>query len=85
MRIRSNPEWEGDDPVEMMIEEGRKSLLEKGVLADAIVTEADEEKAIRYSLESSNSGDLLVMLAIPNLAIPIIKTYLKGKTSLSMI
>ncbi len=80
MRIRSNPEWEGDDPVEMMIEEGRKSLLEKGVLADAIVTEADEEKAIRYSLESSNPGDLLVMLAIPNLAIPIIKTYLKGKS-----
>ncbi|NTW10582.1 MAG: cyanophycin synthetase [Chlorobiaceae bacterium] len=75
-RVLKNPEWAGNDPEGEMIGYTRSRLLSEGVQPDAILTEKDPEKAIHLILQSAEPGDLVVLLAEPRLAIPLLKKRL---------
>ncbi len=77
-KLKHNLIWGKDDPIGTMLEESRKSLVEEGVNEKAISVEADQEEAIRVSLNTTKAGDLLVLLTEANIAIPVIDAVKHG-------
>jgi len=74
--VRKASDWQGEDPLGRMLDHGRRCLLATGVAPEAIALEADPALAVRRALEGAQSGDLLVLLADPWLALPVIEQFL---------
>ena len=74
----SNPEWAGGDPEANVLEYSRSGLIAQGVPPEVIQTEKDPEKAIHMILQSAEPGDLVVLLAEPSLALPLLKKRQAG-------
>jgi cyanophycin synthetase len=71
-RIAQSTDWSGDDPCDTMLKYFHNSLHEAGVSDDRMLLEPDKAKAIRAGLAMSEAGDLLVLMAEPGLALPIV-------------
>ena len=71
-RVRACADYTGDDPVRAMLTSARELLTGSGVAAERIRTESDPRRAIRVALESARPGDLVVLLAEPAEALPVI-------------
>ncbi len=68
----------GDDPVATALTTNRGHLLEAGVPAASIRTAPDAAPAIRATLERARPGDLVVLLAKHEYALPVIDAVLSG-------
>jgi UDP-N-acetylmuramyl tripeptide synthase len=69
--IEGNPEWAGPDPQQKMLDHFRQKLLSAGAPADGITTFSDRAQAIRAGLDRAVSGDLLLVLAPPEVALSV--------------
>ena len=69
----------GDDPVATMLNASRGSLLAAGIPAASISTEADTARAVRAALDAARPGDLLVLLARPEYALPVIDEFQRDR------
>jgi cyanophycin synthetase len=75
--VRQSADWRGEAPLQNMLEHGRAAILARGVDAAAVVLEADQADAIRLSLARTQPGDLLVLLAEPWVALPILNAAIQ--------
>jgi len=73
--VEASPDYPGPDPVTAMLSTTRESLLAHGVLEQAIATVADPPEAVRMALSLARPDDLLVILAEPTSALPLIHEY----------
>jgi cyanophycin synthetase len=71
--VRECADYSGEDPEAMMLACFVQALQAAGVEAGRIVTERDKSAALRQTLASAAPGDLLVLLAEPWLALPILE------------
>ena len=71
--VRRSGDYQGDGPEEMMLAASRDCLLAQGVAEACMVFERDQQQAIRAALASAQAGDLLVLLADPWIAMPILE------------
>ena len=71
--VHENPDYAGENPVGNMLEWGQACLLQAGFSPDDLLLEADPAQAIRKALEIAQPGDLLLILADPYLAMPVIR------------
>ncbi len=79
-RIMQNPEWNSiADPISAMLYESQASILTEKVPKDTVRIESDQVESIKLGLKSAKPGDLLVVLAGANIAIPIINAALQEK------
>lgn len=77
--VDKNPEWTvGGDAQERMIECSRQCLLDEGVAPEAIVVERDQAESIRTIMNRAEPGDLVVLLAEPWVALPVLQELLDG-------
>jgi cyanophycin synthetase len=74
-RVTECADYDGDDPVATMLTASRELLTGCGVATERIRTEADPHSAIRAALDSARPGDLVVLLAEPAEALPVIDSY----------
>ena len=74
-RVRDCADYVGDDPVATMLAAARGLLTGCGLAVERIHTEADPHSAIRAAPESARPGDLVVLLAEPADALPVIDSY----------
>jgi len=74
-RVRGCAEYAGDDPTAMMLSATRQLLLDAGMATERITTEADPATAIRRAMGLAAPGDLVVVLAEPGEALPVIREY----------
>lgn len=65
----------GEDPVATMLHASQARLLDAGVPAGAIRTEPDPARAIRATLDAARPGDLVVLLAKHQQALPVIEEF----------
>jgi cyanophycin synthetase len=77
-RIRGCAEYAGDDPTATMLSTTRQLLLDAGAAAERITTEADPATAIRRAMGLAAPGDLVVVLAEPGEALPVIVGFISG-------
>jgi cyanophycin synthetase len=70
--------YRGDDPVQTMLAGATRALVNHGVPAERVHTVADPTEAIRTAVQAARAGDLLVVLAEPGEALPVIDAYLSG-------
>ena len=75
--VKASGAWGGLDPVGLMLKSCRQDLLDVGVLASAITIEAADEEAVALSIETTSAEDLLVLLAEPGIALPVIESSLR--------
>ena len=66
-------DYVSDDPEVTMLAASRDCLIRQGVAAEFITTERDQNLALHFALASAQPGDLLVLLAEPGLALPILE------------
>ena len=71
--VRRSPDWAGADPLQNMLDHWTDCLRAQGVAEAAINTRRDQAAAIRAALTNAQPGDLLVLLAEPWVALPILK------------
>jgi len=71
--VRRCADYVSDDPEATMLAASRDCLIRQGVAAEFITTERDQNLALRFALDSAQPGDLLVLLAEPGLALPILE------------
>ena len=71
--MRRSPDWAGADPLQNMLDHWTDCLRAQGVAEAAINTRRDQAAAIRAALTNAQPGDLLVLLAEPWVALPILK------------
>jgi len=69
----------GEDPVATMLSAGRGHLLDAGVPAGSISTDADPAQAIRATLDAARPGDLVVLLAKHQHGLPVIAEALRTR------
>lgn len=74
--VHKAPDWQGEDPPGLMLDHARRCLLAAGVAPEAIALEGDPALAVRRALDGAKPGDLLVLLADPWLALPVIEQFL---------
>lgn len=77
-RIRGCADYAGDDPTATMLSATRQLLLDAGAAAERITTEADPATAITRALRMAAPGDLVVVLAEPGEALPVIAGFISG-------
>lgn len=75
--VRKNPEYSGEAPEQTMLDHFEARLLACGVLPSVILVSRDPEKAIRAGLERGKAGDLVVVLALPDVALPVLLERLR--------
>ena len=75
--ISGSPDYGGDDPVGSMLAQARAVLLAGGFPAESLITEADQQTAVRMTLTRAQPGDLVVVLAEPHDLLPVIDTMLE--------
>ena len=78
-RVHDCAEYAGDDPTATMLSATRQLLLDAGVAPDRIATEADPSTAIARTLHMAAPGDLVVVLAEPGEALPVIAEFLRTR------
>lgn len=71
-RVLKCTDYVSDDPEATMLAASQECLARQGVAAEFMTTERDEAKALQRALSSAQPGDLLVMLAEPWLALPVL-------------
>jgi len=77
--VGKNPEWTaGGDAQEIMIACSRQCLLEEGVAPEAIIAERDQAESIRTMMKRAEPGDLVVLLAEPWVALPVLEELRDG-------
>ncbi len=76
-RVRSSTDYAGDDPVGTMLTSFREFLIAAGTPADQVHTEADPARAIRLAMDRAKPGDLVVLLAEPADAWPVIDGFVQ--------
>lgn len=69
------PDYVGSDPVATMLAGARECLLEAGASAGTVITVPDPAESIRTALSLAQPGDLLVLLAEPGSALPVVEDY----------
>jgi len=70
--VKQNADYVSEDPEDAMLTASRVSLFEHGISADSITVERDQSQALRLALASAQPGDLLVLLAEPWVALPVL-------------
>lgn len=78
--IQRSGSYGGGDPVGTMLSRNRALLREAGAAEEAISTAADPAEAIRMTLSMAEPGDLVVLLAKHQQALPVIERMLAEKT-----
>lgn len=73
--IKQCKDYASENPVATMLEFSRNSLLEAGASADHIICETDERSAVFQALEQAQPGDLVVLLAEPWFALPLVDEF----------
>jgi cyanophycin synthetase len=68
-------DYAGDNPVATMLDMCRLDLLEVGVNRDGLTLQAQQHVAVTTALVQAQPGDLLVLLAEPWVALPLIKQW----------
>ena len=76
VEIERGADYSGDDPVAAMLIHTRQRLLDSGISVERLTTEADPVTAIRMALSAAAPGDLVVLLAEPAMALPIIEEFI---------
>lgn len=77
--VKKSADYVGIDPEAIMLDASQAALIEAGAKAETIVTERGYQEAIQLALRSANPGDLLVILAEPWEALPLIEEMRKEK------
>jgi UDP-N-acetylmuramyl tripeptide synthase len=70
LNIERNPEWAGDAPRRRMLDYFRQQLLAAGMAPQEVSTFEDEAEAVRAGLAQARPGDLLLVLAPPEIGLP---------------
>lgn len=73
--VAQQPEYAGDDPAHTMLARSARLLEGCGLNPDRIMTQADPIEALRAGLLRAQPGDLLVVLAEPYQALPVIDEF----------
>jgi len=76
VEIERGANYSGDDPVAAMLIHTRQRLLDSGISLERLTAEADPVTAIRMALSAAAPGDLVVLLAEPAMALPIIEEFI---------
>jgi len=79
--IERNPEWAGDQPRRRMLDYFRQKLIEAGSSPEKVTTFEDETGAIRDGLSRAGEGDLLVVLAPPEVGLPTLAAPLRAEST----
>ncbi|MFW6339389.1 MAG: Mur ligase family protein [Wenzhouxiangella sp.] len=69
--IERNPEWAGANPQQKMLDYFRQKVLAAGALPSQVTTFADRAQAIRTGLDQAVNGDLVLVLAPPEVALAV--------------
>ncbi|MEX0581388.1 MAG: Mur ligase family protein, partial [Mycobacterium sp.] len=77
--IGQNAEYAGQDPVGVMLSTSRQRLLDHGGAPDRITLEPNGDTAIQMALETARAGDLVVVLADPHEALPLINDFVRSR------
>lgn len=72
-RVHRCPDYQGDDPVGNMLSAFTAELQRQGVPTEAITALREKPQAIGAGLAQCQPGDLLVVLAAPWLALPMLR------------
>lgn len=75
--VHANAEYAGEDPVQNMLQTGKMQWLQAGLSEEALLTHADPARALQMALELAQPGDLVLVLAEPALALPVIEAQRK--------
>ena len=78
--VLKSPEWAGEDPIQEMLSYSHLTLLAQGVSEKQITVERSSAQAIQLALASAQPGDLLVLLAGPWVALPILEEACRENT-----
>lgn len=73
--VARQPEYAGEDPAHTMLARSARLLEGCGVPPDRITTQPDPAEAIRAALRRAQPGDLVVVLAEPYQALPVIDEF----------
>ena len=76
--VIQSPDWQGEDPVALWQIESGKALSEAGIDSTRYGIESNPERAIKAALASAAPGDVLVILADPRVALPLLNTARSG-------
>lgn len=74
-RVSRSTDYDGDEPVVTMVENLRRLLVDGGAPDDRVQTEVEPPAAIRLALTRARPGDLVVVLAEPWVAWPVIDAF----------
>lgn len=75
--VSKSVDWAGDDPAQAMLAHGHRCLRDLGVPESAIYTTPDPQVALQQALAQARAGDLLVLLAKPWAALPVLQAARK--------
>lgn len=78
-RVRDCAEYAGDDPTATMLSTTRQLLIDAGMAVERITTEVDPGTAITRVLGLAAPGDLVVVLAEPGDALPVITEFVRTR------
>lgn len=70
--VLQSPDWQGENPVASWLTDARKAMLEAGMDSTQHVVETSPDRAICDALNATEPGDLLVILADPGVALPLL-------------
>jgi len=79
LNIERNPEWAGEQPRRKMLEYFRNKLIDAGTAPARITTSEDEARAVRAGLDRAATGDFLLVLAPPEVSLPILSATSTGQ------
>jgi cyanophycin synthetase len=79
--VKRSGDYLGADPERIMLQACQEALAKAGVHAESMVTERGYHDAIRLALRSAKPGDLLVLLAEPWEALPILEEMKKARST----
>ena len=81
LNISLNPEWAGDKPRRRMLDYFRHRLLACGKATEEVSSFEEEVESIRAGLTHASAGDLLVVLAPPEIALPALQAAAPSQPS----
>lgn len=73
--VRQNPDYAGPDPLSSMLQAGELALRNAGLGTDALLVEADRVQALETALSLASAGDVLVVLAEYEIALPVFEAF----------
>jgi len=76
--VKKCKDYAGDDPEGAMLASSSGTMQDQGVLPENIIEERDRLNAIRTAIETAQPGDLLVLLAEPWEALPVLAAMRPG-------